>query len=92
MYQLITSQIITLGVTASKLPNNALEGRKYIALQNLGGVTVYVGNTFITSDTANTGGYQLFPKNWWREEYSDNVSIYGLIATGSSEIYIEQGK
>lgn len=92
MYIVITSQIITIGITPSKLPATPLEGRKYIALQNLGGVTVYVANTFVTADTAGTGGYQLLPKNWWREEYSDNVTVYGVISTGSSQVYIEEGK
>ena len=92
MYIVITSQVIALGITASKLPPTALEGRKYLTLQNLGGVTVYVGNTFVTADTAGTGGYQLLPKGYWNELYSDNVSVYGVISTGSSQIYCEEGK
>lgn len=92
MYWTITSRIITLGITASKLPPTVLEGRKYLTIQNLGGVTVYVGNTFVTANTAETGGFQLLPKATWSELYSDNVSIYGLIASGSSEVYIEEGK
>ena len=92
MYIVITSQVITLGVTPSKLPPTALEGRKYLTLQNLGGVTIYVGNTFVTADTAGTGGYQLLPRGYWNEFYSDNVNVYGGIASGSSQIYIEEGK
>ena len=92
MYWTITSQIITLGITASKLPPTVLEGRRYISLQNLGGVTMYVGNTFVTADTAGTGGFQLLPKATWSELYTDNVSVYGRIASGSSQVYIEEGK
>lgn len=92
MYWTITSKIVALGVTASKLPPTALEGRKYLTIQNLGGVTVYVGNTFVTADTAGTGGFQLLPKATWSEPYSDNVAIYGIIASGSSEVYTEEGK
>ena len=92
MYWTITSQVITLGVTAGKLPPTVLEGRKYISLQNLGGVTVYVGNTFVTANTAGTGGYQLLPRGVWSENYTDNVDVYGVIATGSSQIYVEEGK
>ena len=92
MYWTITSQIITLGITASKLPPTALEGRKYLTVQNLGGVTIYVGNTFVTADTTGTGGFQLLPKATWSELYSDNVDIYGVIVTGSSQVYTEEGK
>lgn len=92
MYWTITNQIITLGVTASKLPPTALEGRKYVSLQNLGGVTIYVGNTFVTANTAGTGGYNLLPRGVWYEQYSDNVDVYGVISVGSSQIYVEEGK
>ena len=92
MYWTITSQIISLGVTASKLPPTAMEGRKYLTIQNLGGVTIYVGNTFVTANTTGTGGFQLLPKATWSELYTDNVDIYGVIATGSSQVYTEEGK
>lgn len=92
MYLAITSQIITLGVTPSKLPPNPLQGRQYISLQNLGGVTIYIGNTFVTANTASTGGYQLLPKGNWYENYTDTVDVYGVISSGSAPIYIEEGK
>ena len=92
MYKTITSQIITLGVTRSKLPPTPLEGRKYVTVQNLGGVFVYVGGATVTANTANTGGFQLLPKGTWSELYTDNVDVYGIIATGSSQVYIEEGK
>jgi len=92
MYQIITSQIITIGITASKLPPVPMEGRNYLTIQNLGGVTVYVGGTMVTADTAGTGGYQLLPKNFWGESYSDNVDVYGVIATGSTQVLTEEGK
>ena len=92
MYIVITSQIIALGVTVKKLPPTALEGRKYVTVQNVGSVTVYVGTSAITADTSGTGGFQLLPKAVWSEPYSDNAFVYGLIASGSSQVYIEEGK
>ena len=92
MYLLTTSQIIMLGVTASKLPPTPLEGRKYVTIQNIGGVFVYIGGSMVTANTANTGGFQLLPKGTWSETYSDAVSIYGVISTGSSPVFIEEGK
>jgi hypothetical protein len=92
MYLTLTSQIISLGITAKKIPPVPLEGRKYITIQNVGGVFVYLGNSLVTADTAGTGGFQLLPKAVWSEPYSDAVDVYGVIASGSSEIYIEEGK
>jgi hypothetical protein len=92
MYINLTSQVISLGVTAKKLPPIPLEGRKYLTIQNLGGTFVYLGNTSVTADTSGTGGFQLTPKATWSEPYSDNVSIYGVIVSGSSQVYIEEGK
>lgn len=92
MYNTITSQVITIGVTAGKLPPTPLEGRKYVTVQNLGGVTVYVSGSLVTANTAGTGGFQLLPRAAWSELYSDNVDIYGVIATGSTQVLVEEGK
>lgn len=92
MYLTLTSYIITIGSTRSLLPPTPMEGRKYITIQNVGGVFVYIGNNAVTANTAGTGGYQLLPYATWSEPYSDNVAIYGVIATGSSQVYIEEGK
>jgi hypothetical protein len=92
MYLTITSQIISLGVTPSKLPPVPLEGRKYVTIQNIGGVFVYIGGTTVTANTAGTGGFQLLPKGTWSELYTDAVNVYGVVTTGSSQVYIEEGK
>ena len=92
MYTVITSQIITIGVTAGKLPPETLQGRKYVTIQNLGNVTLYIGGTTVTADTSGAGGYQLLPRASWSELYTDNVDIYGIIASGSSPALVEEGK
>lgn len=92
MYSIITSQILSIGVTASKIPPSPLQGRKYLTIQNLGGVFVYVGGTTVTADTSGTGGFQLLPKGTWSELYTDNVDIYGIIASGSTQVLVEEGK
>ena len=92
MYIVLTSQIISIGSSPTLLPPVPLEGRKYITIQNVGGVFVYLGNSLVTADTSGRGGFQLLPKATWSEPYSDTVSIYGVISTGSSQVYIEEGK
>ena len=92
MYTVITSQVISIGITANKLPPTPLEGRKYVLIQNLGSPIIYIGGSLITADTAGTGGLQLTTRSTWRETYSDNVDIYGIVATGSTQVLIEEGK
>lgn len=92
MYIVITSKVITVGIIATKLPPTPLEGRKYLTIQNLGSAILYVGNTFITADTSGTGGIQLSTRSTWREPYGDTVDIYGIIASGTSQALIEEGK
>lgn len=92
MFRVLTSQIITLGSTPTALPPIPLEGREFVRVQNLGGVFVYLGNTAVTADTANTGGYQLLPKADDIQRLTDNVTLYGVISTGSSQVLIQEGK
>ena len=92
MYIVITSQIISLGVTPAKLPISPLVGREYITLQNLGNAILYVGNTFVTANTANTGGLQLKNSDIWSGAYSNTVDIYGVIVTGSIQVLVQEGK
>ena len=91
MYLAITSQIISIGVTAIKLPTTPLIGRDYIIIQNVGTGTVYIGNSAVTANTANTGGHQLLPSGEWVATYTDKVDIYGIVAAGSSQVVIEEG-
>lgn len=92
MYIVTTSQIVSVGITASKLPILPLVGREYILIQNVGGVTVHLGNSLVTADTANTGGYQLLPHGEYIATYTDEVNIYGIITTGSNQVLIQEGK
>lgn len=91
MYKILTSQIVSLGVTAKKLPPTPLEGRKFINVQNVSGVFVYIGGTAVTANTAGTGGFQLLPKATWDNTFTDNCDVYGVIATGSAQVVVEEG-
>ena len=92
MYHTITSQIVALGASVTKLPPIAMPGRKYVMVQNVGNVMVYIGNSLSTADTANTGGFQVLPRSYWRDNYSSAVDVWGIIATGSTNVLVEQGK
>ena len=90
-YELDT-EVVSVGTSATALPTTALVGRKYIQVQNVGSVIVYIGDATVTADTASTGGSQLEPGDIWREQYDHTISIYGRVATGTCNIVVEEGK
>ena len=92
MYIVTTSQIITVTSAGTLCPTTALVGRKYIMLQNIGNVTVYVGGTMVTANTAGTGGFQMMPYGTWRENYSDKNFIYGRTQSDNCQVLIQEGK
>lgn len=88
----IKTQIVSVTSTATKLPTTALVGRQYIRVQNVGTVTVYLGSSTVTADTATTGGLQLLPYASWSENYDNTVSVYGIVGTGTCNVTVEEGK
>ena len=92
MYRTITSQIVAVGASATKLPPTAMPGRKYVMVQNVGNVMLYVGNSLATADTTGTGGFQVLPRSYWRDNYSNAVDVWGIIVTGSTNVLVEEGK
>ena len=92
MYLVLTSQIISVGITPTKLPPTPLVGREFVSLQNVGTGTVYIANTFVTANTAGTGGYQLLPTGEWIATYTDEVDVWGVLSAGSSQVVVSEGK
>lgn len=89
---LIKQQIVSVTTTATKLPTTPVVGRKYILLQNVGTVTVYIGGSTVTADTASTGGYQLLPYMSWYENYDHTIDVYGIVASGTANVVVLEGK
>ncbi len=92
MYLVTTGQIVTVNSIGTLLPTTALVGRKYIMLQNLGAVTIYVGGTMVTANTASTGGFQLLPYGTWRENYTNKNFVYGRTESNNCQILVQEGK
>lgn len=90
---MIENQVVSVTTTATKLPTTPLVGRKYILLQNVGTVTVYIGKSDVTADTtSSTGGLQLLPYGYWLAEYDHTVDVYGRVAAGTCNVVVEEGK
>lgn len=88
----IRTQIVSVAVTATKLPTTPLVGREYIQIQNVGAQTVYIGTSTVTADTASTGGTQLLPYATWYTNYDNTVDIYGIVAATTCNVVVEEGK
>lgn len=88
----IKTQVVSVTTTATKLPTTPIVGREYIRIQNVGAVTVYLGTSTVTADTAATGGLQLLPYAVWQEEYDNTVDVYGIVAATTCNVVIEEGK
>jgi len=88
----IKTQTVSVGTSAAKLPTTPLVGRAYVSLQNVGSVTVYVGDSTVTADTASTGGKQLLPYAIITRDYDNTVDLYGIVVAGTCNVIVEEGK
>ena len=88
----IKTQVVSVGTTATKLPATPLVGRKYIRVQNIGSSTLYIGGAAVSADSTSTGGIQLFPYSVWEESYDHTVNVYGIVASGTCNVVVEEGK
>ena len=81
--------VISVGTTATLIatPSSApdIDG---ILIQNLGSVTLYLGGSTVTANTASTGGYQvaasasvLVPTTGARSE-----ALYGITASSTANV------
>lgn len=88
----IRTQVIAVNDTATKLPTTPLPGREYVTLQNVGNATLYLGNSTVTAGTGAGGGLQIVPFASWNGAYDNSVDIYGIVASGTTKVVVEEGK
>lgn len=88
----IKTQVVSVTTSATKLPSTPLVGRQYVSIQNVGTVTVYIGSSTVTADTASTGGTQLLPYAKITRDYDNTVDVYGITASGTANVVVEEGK
>ena len=85
--------VVTVADTATAIPATALSGRKVVMVQNIGTVTVYLGNSAVTADEAATGGYQLINEgDTWVGDFTDDVVVYGIVASGTSSVVVWEAR
>lgn len=75
---------VTVTTTATPLPATALTGRRYILIQNLGGSQMFIGDAAVTSSS----GVRLAAGASWEGELGDDVVLYAIKASGSSDVRV----
>lgn len=85
--------VITVTTSATALPSTALSGRKTVLVQNVSSATVYIGNAAVTADEASTGGYQLqYDGDSVVMDFTDDIVVYGIVATGTSTVVVWEAR
>lgn len=77
-----------INTTATKLPTTPLVGREYLLITNKEGTIIYVGNATVNSTT----GTPLRGNETYYGEWKSIIDIYGIVASGGSNVTVEEGK
>lgn len=85
--------ITTLNVstTALKLPATPLVNRNNIMIHNLSTTeTLYIGNSNVTADRAlgTTAGFEIGPDSFISIDITDDIEIYGRVASGTIKVKV----
>lgn len=81
----VLTTVISLTAVRAKIPTTNLVGRLSMLIQAdpaNGSVTIYIGGSTVTADTASTGGIQLGAGMSMPIDADDTVDIYAVCATG----------
>jgi len=86
----VSTTVVTVGNTATKIPASPLSGRRCLTIQNIATTTViYIGDSTVTANEAATGGYQLAAE--WDTitlDLTDEVDVYGIVAVGTAKVVV----
>lgn len=80
----IANSAVTVTAVATLLPASALSGRKEIIIFHNGSGTIFIGDVSVTS----TNGFPLPANTSISFKVDGTVSIYGIKASGSSDVRI----
>ena len=86
-------RITTLSINnvASPIPAVAYLNRNSIMIWNTSTTEIlYIGNSDVTPNLSNgtTSGWQVAPRSYFSTDITDNVILYGVVASGSITVQI----
>jgi hypothetical protein len=83
----VSQSVVTVAVTATKIPAIPAVGRTSLLISNMSGVTVYIGDAAVT--TAN--GFPIPNNGNLPLSILETVNIYGIVAVGTAAVNIIEG-
>lgn len=87
VYQ-IKTQNVAVNDTATKLPATPLVGREYLLITNKESTVLYIGNATVN----NTIGTPLGINETYYGEWKSTIDIFGIVASGGTNVTVEEGK
>lgn len=87
--------VVVVGTTAEALPATALSGRKSMIIQNVSTTAVYLGNADVVANETDTGngGMQLQSDgDSVSLDFSDDMVVYGIVATGTGTVVVWEAR
>lgn len=85
----ITTMLV--GTSATELPAVALTNRNALSVTNLSNVTLYIGfSAAVTADSVVglNSGWEIGPNEGFNIDITNNIPIYGIVASGSITIKV----
>lgn len=80
----LATSAISVANTATELVPAALTERKYLEIQNLESKAVFLGGATVTSGT----GIRIPARGSWSGEVGPNLSLYGIVSSGTADVRI----
>lgn len=81
------TQRVTLGTTPTPIPTTALTNRQFVRVQNVSGVTQYIGG----ADVTTTNGWQILPYGNETFAIEDTAILYGCVASTTADCIAMEG-
>lgn len=89
----LKNTVLNVSTTAIPLPATALTARNFIAIRNLDLTeTLYIGNSDVVANDSvgNTAGWQVGPNETYNVDITDAIIIYGVVASGTIKVQIQE--
>lgn len=75
---------VSVSTSAVALPTTALEGRRQVVIQNVGSKVAYIGDSSVSS----SNGISIGGGGFWTFEAGQNVTLYGITASGTTDLRV----
>lgn len=82
------SQITINSTTPTKLTPTPLTGRLFLRIYNYGTVPLFVG---FDNTLSSSNGWEILPKASETYFIEDTIDIYGMVASGSADVRLQEG-